>query len=454
MKRREFIRKSAVGTTGMAVAGSALTVSSCSVKGAGDKIVLALIGSGTRGIEVATGMCRTDSNISFKYVCDVNDLKAQNGIHEISKVSPAVPVHVRDMKEVFDDRDVDAVIIATPEHWHALATIRACQARKDVYVEACPTLTLWEGKKMIEASKRYKRIVQAGFQNRSAKAVAAAREFISSGQLGQVVHVKTYNMTGGNKWTALPDSDIPAGLDWNLWLGPAPERPYNAGIHDMTGRGGWDNFWAYSGGSLSVQASHVLDIARFVTGDPGHPGTVYCCGGNRIWDSEREGPELQEITYDFGRFFMTCENCNGAQYLKRTSAFRAVDGQPYPDWMHTSDRIEVYGTKGLMYIGCNGGGWQVIGTDDKTLAGEPDTRSDELHWKNFLESIRTGQQVAAGIDQGHMSASVVHLGNIAFRAGNKKLVYDPVKEEFTNEPEANRFLRYAYRKGFEIPEKV
>ncbi len=135
------------------------------------------------------------------------------------------------MKEVFDDRDVDAVWISTPDHWHALATIWACQAGKDVYVEKTPSHCIWEGRKMIEAAKKYKQIVQAGFQNRSGAYNASARDYIQSGKLGQVVHIRIYNLLGGGKWMPQPDAEIPQGLDWDAWLGPAPTVPYNPGRH-------------------------------------------------------------------------------------------------------------------------------------------------------------------------------------------------------------------------------
>ena len=211
MRRREFLSKTLIGSAGITLAGTSMLPTSC--KGANDKIVLALIGAGGRGVPSITGCCRSNANVEIKTVCDVYDLRASSAASEIEKESGYRPMTTRYMKEVFDDKDIDAVWIATPDHWHALATIWACQAGKDVYVEKTPCLSIREGRKMIEAAKRYKRIVQAGYQNRSGAYIEAAREYIQSGKLGQVVHIRIYNLLTGNKWMPVPDAEAPEGLD-------------------------------------------------------------------------------------------------------------------------------------------------------------------------------------------------------------------------------------------------
>ena len=254
------------------------------------------------------------------------------------------------MKRVFDDKDINAVWISTPEHWHALATIWACQAGKDVYVEKNPTINIWEGRKMVEASKRYNRIVDIGFQNRSAPYAFSARDYIKSGKLGNIVHVKSYNMLPGDKWMPKPDSAVPQGLNWDAWLGPSAKIPYNENIHDMENRGGWGNYWAYSGGVLADDASHVLDLARLVLGDPGHPKSIYGWGGNFAWGSTKETPEFQSITYDFSTYAHTCESGNSTNYLKKEPWSIRMDPKLFPDWRTNATRTEIYGTKGLMYL--------------------------------------------------------------------------------------------------------
>ena len=453
MKRRDFIKTSVVGATGISLGPSILSRVSFQ-KGANDKIVLAIIGSGSRGTGTIISTCKVNANVEIKTVCDVNDLKAAKAINAIENALGYKPLHLRNMKEVFDDKDIDAVWISTPEHWHALATVWACQAGKDVYVEKNPTISIWEGRKMVEATERYNRIVQIGFENRSAPYGFSAREYIKSGKLGQVVHVKSYNMLGGSKWMPKPDSDIPNGLNWDAWLGPAPYVPYNPNIHDMESRGGWGDYWAYSGGVLADDASHVLDLARMVLGDPGHPKSVYGWGGNYAWGSKKETPEFQSITYDFGKFTLTCDSGNATNYMKKTPNNIRMDPNLFPDWRTNATRTEIYGTEGLMYLGRHGGGWQVKGEDSKIIAQDGGIFPDPDHQKNFIESLRTRKKPNGAVEQGQLSASLVHLGNIAYRVGNKQLYFDSEKERFIGNDDANKLLKTSYRDNYKMPEKV
>lgn len=452
MKRRDFIGKTIIGASGLSLGTSGLLPASN--MGANDKIVLAIIGSGSRGTSTIINTCKVNKNVEIKTVCDVNDLKAAKAIDQMEKELGYKPAHSRDMKAVFDDKDINAVWISTPEHWHALATVWACQAGKDVYVEKNPTINIWEGRKMVEAAEKYNRIVQIGFQNRSAAYGFSAREYIKSGKLGQIVHVKSYNMLGGSKWTAQPDEEIPQGLNWDSWLGHTAYRPYNPGIHDMNGRGGWGSFWDFSGGTLADDASHVMDLARMVLGDPGHPKSVYGWGGNFAWGSERETPEFQSITFDFDDFTMTCESGNATNYMEKTPGeIRNSDSQ-FPDWKQNATRTEIYGTEGMMYLGRHGGGWQVLGNKGEILAQEYGIFPDTWHQQNFIDCIRSRRQPNGHVEQGHLSATLVHLGNIAYRVGNKQMFFDGKNERFIDNDDANQLIKTSYRENYTIPEKV
>jgi len=452
MDRRKFISNSLIGATGLTLGASGIITASC--KGANDKVVLAIIGSGARGTGTIINTCKVNENVVIKTVCDVNDLKAAKAIAKMEEELGYKPQHVRNMQAVFDDKDIDAVWISTPEHWHALATVWACQAGKDVYVEKNPTTNIWEGRKMVEAAEKYNQIVQIGFQNRSAAYGFSAREYIKSGKLGQIVHVKSYNMLGGSKWTAQPDEAIPQGLNWDGWLGHAEYRPYNPGIHDMNSRGGWGSFWDFSGGTLADDASHVMDLARMVLGDPGHPKSVYGWGGNHAWGSERETPEFQTMTFDFGNFSMTCESGNATNYMIKTPVAIRNSDSLFPDWRQNATRTEIYGTEGMMYLGRHGGGWQVFGNDGEVLAQEYGQVPDKEHQLNFIESIRSRKQPNGEVEQGHLSATLVHLGNIAYRVGNRQLYFDGENERFTNSDDANQLLKSSYRKNYILPEEV
>ena len=261
-------------------------------------------------------------------------------------------------------------------------------------------------------------------------------------------------MLGGSKWMAQPDGKVPEGLDWDAWLGHAPYRSYNPGIHDMHGRGGWGSYWAYSGGTLADDASHVLDLARMVLGDPDHPKAVYGWGGNYAWGSERETPEFQSITYDFGEFAWTCESGNATNYMKKTPfSIRESDSQ-FPDWAQNATRTEIYGTKGMMYLGRHGGGWQVLGENGEVLAHEYGIVPDIYHQKDFISCLRTRKQPNGNVEEGHKSATMIHLGNIVYRVGNKQLYFDGKKEVFIDNTDANKLVKTPYRENYKIPENV
>ena len=415
-----------------------------------DKVVLALIGAGGRGTQVILGMQKCAPGIEVKYVCEVDSERGGRVIDELEKRQQVKPLRIEDMRRAFDDKDVDAVVICTPEHWHSLAAIRACQAGKDVYVEKNISLNIAEGRKMIEAASRYNRIVQCGFQNRSAPYNLSARDYIRSGKLGKIALVKTYCMLPGSKpWILKEDSPVPEGLNWDMWLGPAPMVPYNISRHKA-----WYEWWAYSGGiHLASDAAHVMDLARMVLGDPDNPKSVYCAGGRVLYDDNRDIPDNQTITYDFGDFPMTCESSNYGDYLSKTAPeIRYSD--LFPNWPFNSTRIEIYGTEGFMYLGRHGGGWQVIGNDSKVVAQGYGYFPDEVHQQDFIQSVRTRKVPNSNIEQGHKSATLVHLANLSYRAGKKQLYFDSETELITNSDEANSISKGSYRKGYEIPEIV
>jgi predicted dehydrogenase len=455
MERRSFINKAVQGTLGLSLGYSVLG-NAKSATSANDKIILALIGCGGRGISVLSGIVNVDNNIEVKYLCDVNEtlVAIPKEIERYNKKQGYAPKFVNNMKKVFDDKDVDAVVIATPEHWHTLATIRALQAGKHVFVEKNPTLSIWEGQKMVEAAKKYGKVVQIGFENRSAPYAFSAREYIQSGKLGTIVHVKSYCMLGGTKWMPKPDAPVPSGLNWEEWLGPAKQVPYNPNRHSMTSRGGWLDFWDYGGGALSDDASHVMDLARLVLGDPGHPKSVCASGGNIAFNSQKETPEFLSIMYDYEKYTLTCESGNATNYMKKTPNNIRMDPTLFPDWRTNATRTEIYGTEGLMYLGRHGGGWQVKGEDSKLIAQDGGVFPDPDHHKDFIAALRTNKKPFGDVLQGHLSASLVHLADIAYRVGNKQLFFDSKTERFTNSEDANKLLKGNYRTPYTIPDNV
>lgn len=445
MRRREFLGKTLAGTAGIAL-GTTGMLKSC--KGANDKVVLALIGAGSRGRDTIISCCRHNQNVEIKTVCDVNDLNSSATVEAIGKEFGYTPGTTRYVKEVLDDRDVDAVWISTPDHWHALATIWACQAGKDVYVEKCPSHSIWEGRKMTEAARKYRRIVQVGFQNRSGLYNIEARDYIHSGKLGQVVHIRIYNLLGGKKWFPPTDETIPQTIDWDAWLGPAKYRPFSHQIIN-----GWIYYFDYCPGFLD-DAVHQLDLARMVMNDPGHPLSVFCRGGNHVWNSEQEIPELQSITYDYGRFTVTCDSGNVTNYMTKTPNDIRMDPGRFPEWKTNSCRIEIYGSEAMMYLGRQGGGWQVFGPKGELVDEYGGIHSDKEHQINFIECIRNRRQPNSTMEQGHLSASLAHMANIAYRTGNRQLFFDGKKEQFIDNESANKQLKDLYRGDYHIKEKI
>jgi predicted dehydrogenase len=452
MYRREFLKVGATSVAGIALGNQ--TLFGKTVAGANDKITLALIGCGGRGLGCIINCCKINENVVIKTVCDVNRTKLAKAQAAVEKTFGYRPGTTEDMRHIFDDKEVDAVWIATPEHWHVPAAIRACQAGKDVYVEKNISVNIFESRKLVEAAAKYNRIVQAGLQNRSASQGFSAREYIRSGKLGKIVTVKTYFMLGGGRFTEAPETPVPAWLDWDKWLGPAPYRPFSPSIVSENGRGGWQNYWAYSGGLLDDEASHTLDFTRLVLGDPPHPKSVYAWGGNHTWGGTSETPEFQSVVYEFDDYVLTADGGPSFKYMQKASGDIRNDATRFPNWRNYSARVEIYGTEGLMYLGRHGGGWQVIGNGDKIVAEDGAVFPDNAHQKNFIDCLRSRKKPNGDIEECHRSSTLVNMGNIAYRTGNKHLLFDAQTETFLHNQQANELARGVYRKGYEIPDNV
>lgn len=446
--RRAFAARSISVAT---AAGAALSVASPLPAGSpGQRVVIALIGGGGRGRDVARKLA-AQNDVRFKYVCDVEDSRAQQAAQELGKIQGHTIDTTGDLRKVLDDREVQGVIIATPEQWHALGTVWACQAGKDVYVEKNITLAVSEGRKMQEAARKYKRVVQCGTQCRSWPAGVAAREYIQSDGLGKVLYVQVFGMLPGVVGTyprpRTFDAKMPPGFDWERWLGPARMRPYNADLHRR-----WYGYWDFSGGNTS-DAVHTLDLARLVLGDPPHPTAVECMGGRYQYDDGGEMPDVQIVAFQFDKLVMSFFNTGFTPYLaKATTEMRM--GDKYPNWPQNADRIEIHGTKRMMYLGRHGAGWQVFERDGKLVTQGKAVHPDQWHLPNWIDCIRTRKEPNGNLQQGHASACLEHLANIAYRTGNQRLVFDGKTERFVGNDEANRFLTPYYRKGYEMPGQV
>ena len=418
-------------------------------KPASDRVVLALIGAGSWGTNLILEAANAGENILIKYVCDVDDDRGGRAAAELEKIQGFKPISVRDMRKVFDDKEIDGVFIETPEHWHALASIWACQAGKDVYVEKTVSHSIYEGQQMIKAAMKYERILQCGMQNRSADYALTARDYIRSGELGDIVsvHVKEL-LEGPVPLNEKENTDPPSTLDWNMWLGPAPNVPYNVSRHKS-----WVYYWDYSGGYVTSGGSiHQLDMARMVLGFPELPVSAYCAGGRYFLD-KREVPDYQMTTFDFGKWVMTLETGQCTPYMQKEGLDVRM-GKIYPKWMQNSTRVDILGTKKMMYLGRMGGGWQVFDKDEKLVAQDKGIFPLRAHILNYIDCIRTRKQPNGSIVEGHKSSVMIHLANLSYRAGNKQLLFSPEYEAIMNDPKAVELDRLKYRTGFEIPAEV
>ncbi len=451
INRRAFLQ-----TTAGAASAAALfhTASSAArAQSANDRIVMALVGCGGRGGGVIRGFAER-KDVQIAWVCDCDTRRGESMAGQLSKLTGQAVRFTKEMHEVYDDKGVGAVVVATPDHWHALATIRACQAGKDVYVEKPPSHNVWEGRKMVQAARKYKRIVQVGTQGRSAPYMFEAVKYIQDGKLGKVHLCKVFNLKPGSSYKLPADAPCPPTVNYDAWLGPAPTRTFNpAHFH-----GGWHKFWAYCGGEITDDGIHQTDLARWLIGKD-YPKSVYTTGGKFAFpDSDNEIPDTEIMSLEFDDCVMTVEMTQFTPYMDKIP-FSIRNSDQFPYWPQCSTRIELYGTKGVMLLARHGGGWQVYGKAKEqggpgTLVEQRYGRfPDPEHQQNFVDCIRSRKTPNADIEEGHRSSVLLHLGNVSYRVGGRKLTFDP-KTETTNDADANALVRRSGRKPYEIPDEV
>ena len=460
INRREFLNRSQKTAIGVA-AGLTILQNAKSVRAApaADKVVLAAVGVGGRGTMLATHpewgfLGRGDCE--YAYICDPDSRKAGSRVAGFAQMQGGKePTVVSDLRQALDDDSLDAIVSATPDHWHALSTVWACQAEKDVYVEKPAHHSCWEGQKMVEAARKYKRVVQIGTQNRSAPYNIAARKYIEEGKLGTIHLCRIYNQKPPWGMTKKqPNSETPEGLNWDIWNGPAPEHPYNVGLHRT-----WNHVWRYSGGDIANDASHQIDLARWLLGVE-CPKSVYSTGGRFATNPDElvaETPDTQMALYDFDGLVVSFELTLYGDYMLKTDAvLRASDMFPY--WLQNATRIEIFGTEGMMMVGRHGGGWQVFVRPQNRQPVVKDQMygrfPDPEHKENFIQCIRTRQNPNADVLEGHRSGLMIHYANISYRLGGQKLVIDTKTEEILDNPEAMGLFRRSYRAPYVIPDKV
>ncbi|MBN2023992.1 MAG: Gfo/Idh/MocA family oxidoreductase [Pirellulales bacterium] len=428
LTRRTFTKAGAAATFGWTA------LSAAKVYGANERIRLGCIGVGNRGGQVIGAMLAHD-DLEIVALCDVSEsILAKANARLDGKAATT-----DDFRKVIDRDDVDAVMIATPDHWHAIQTVAACDAGKDVYVEKPLSVTIHEGRRMVEAARRNKRVVQVGTQRRSSEAYAQAVEFVRSGKLGKVTVSRGYrldNMFPHGIGHAKP-SDPPADLNWDMWLGPRPERPYQDNITPYKFR--W--FQLYSS-QMANWGVHFLDVIRWLT-DELAPASVCAMGGRYAVDDDRTIPDTMEAAFAFasGRLalFGQYEASGNPAMARGEVELRGTQGTLYPD------------SGGYYVLPERGGQFQ----DRKPRMKPVDVRVPKVgditvpHTRDFLDCVKSRAVPKADVEVGHRSTTFSLLANISLAIG-QRLDWDGEAERFTNSDAANAMLHYEYRKPWTL----
>jgi predicted dehydrogenase len=375
-------------------------------------------------------------------VCDVNQAQAERAVARVEKATGAKPKSWSDMRQVFADKDIDAVSITTPNHWHALSTIWACQAGKDVYCEKPACHNVWEGRRMVEAARKYKRMVQVGSQSRTTAHKIRAMQLLHEGVIGKVYLAKGLCYKRRKSIGHTPDEPVPAGLNWDLFLGPAPMRPYTKNRYAYN----WHWFWDTGNGDIGNQGVHEMDIARWGLNKPGLPKSVVSTGGKFAYVDDQETPNTQLATFDYGDCQLVFE-VRGL--LTGDEGGIAFDG---PNVIGNL----FYGSEGWMAVDLKG--FQVYKGESREKVmdekcAEPQLWDTRPHMANFLKAVRDRKGLTADVETGVISACLCHLANISYRTG-RKLSFDAAADHFTGDAEANRLLTRPYRAPYTVPAAV
>lgn len=434
--RRQFLAQTGVlaaGTAALSLARPARTAA------ANEKIVLGLIGPGGMGTSLLKSFA-AQPDVELAYVCDVDADRLNRAVKNAETISGKAPKAVGDFRRILEDKAVDAVIIATPDHWHAPATILACDAGKHVYVEKPCAHNIREGRLMIEAARRNKRTVQVGTQSRSAEHVRQAMELLHNGAIGEVLVSKAWNsQLRGNIGRAKP-SEPPKSLDYDLWVGPAPMVPYQSNLLP----GIWRWWFAFGTGDMGNDGVHDLDIARWGLGVTTHPNRIAALGGKLFFDDDQQFPDTQYVVFEYDG---ASQNGRRKQLIYEQRIW-----SPYVQEGHENGDA-FYGTKGMLILG-KGQGWELFGPKNVLREKAKGRLEGTPHHRDFLECIRSGKPPHADIEIGHLSASLCHLGNIATRL-ERTLHFDPVKEQIIGDDEAAKLVRREYRKDhWAVPKGV
>jgi predicted dehydrogenase len=388
-------------------------------------------------------------DVEIVRLCDIDPGRLNGAAAALEKATGKKPVTDTDFRRIIDDKSIDAVTVGTPDHWHAIPTILACLAGKDVYVEKPDGHNIVEGQRMVAAMRKTKRIVQMGTQSRSTKHFLDAIDYIRGGKLGRVLVAKAWESGKQGSIGRPPDSDPPPGVDYDMWLGPAPKRPFNV----RRFHGNWRWFFDYGTGDLGNDGVHRIDVARWALGAalegkgegplPPLPRTVSVAGGKWYFDDMQEWPDTLQVDYQYDL---------GSGKSGRILTYEMRVWNPYP-YLGFSEGIAVFGDEAYLVMGHEG--WRVYGNEGKEAARHDGSMDDLAHMRNFVDCVKSRRKPNADLETvGHPSSFFCHAGNVAWRTG-RKLTVDAESETFVGDgaSEANALrTRPAYRKPWVLPD--
>ena len=418
--RRDFVKRTTVFSFGLAVAP--IVARAQVTKSPGERLVVGVMGLG-RGLDHVKALQQIE-NVEIAYVADIDDERLARAQKSVFAKSEKAPQGVKDFRKILDDKNVDALFIAAPNHWHAPATILACAAGKHVYVEKPGSHNAHEGELMVQAARKHQRVVQMGNQRRSWPAVIEAIEKLKSGAIGEVRSARGWYNNARASIGRGKQVPVPSGINYDMWQGPAPERPYVDNLVHYN----WHWRWHWGGGELANNGPHALDVARWGLGVD-YPTRITCNGGRYHFDDDQETPDTTFAAYDFGGKGLLWDgsSCNP----------RGSENHAFVTW---------YGDGGsLAQIG---NGYKIFDLKGKQLGEGTGPGGDKGHVENFLKSIRGDAKPNSEIEIGQRSSLLCHLGNIAYRTGHT-VRFDPKTRKIVGDAEVEKLWSREYRPGWE-----
>jgi predicted dehydrogenase len=422
ISRRNFLKRTSTASAALVTLGSA---GSFRASGSpNEKLLIGVMGCNGRGRDHVAGHLSVP-NAEIAYVCDVDSRAIEKGMAALGNKQSRKPQGVKDFRRMLEDKSVDAISIATPDHWHAPATILACAAGKHVYVEKPGSHNAHESQLMVEAARKHKRVVQMGNQRRSWPWVIEGMRALHNGEIGKLFFARAWYTNRRGSIGRGKVAPVPDWLDYELWQGPAPERPFRDNIIHYN----WHWFWHWGTGELGNNGIHALDLARWGL-QVDAPQRV-TCGGNRYhFDDDQETPDIYVTTFDFGD--------KGISWDGQSCDPRGFEGAGFG--------VNFHGENGTLVMA--GNDVKIYDTKDKLVRDIKGKGDDVLHFANFADAIRDGKKLNAEIEDGQRSTMLCHLGNIAWRSGHT-INFDPKARKIVGDRNAAEFWRREYRRGWE-----